>query len=215
MQTPGNKSFQKVPLRLVLVIPFVVQLMAAVGLVGYLSFKNGQQAVNDLAHQLMDKASNLVDQHLDSYLATPHQINQLNLDAIELGLLNLKDFQSTGKFFWKQMRVFDVGYISYGNTKGEFIGVERLNEGELLINEVSQQSQLGKLFVYATDQLGNRSKQLTVKDWDPRTEAWYTEPLKTGKPMWSTIINGKISQKFCPFLLAIQFTIKTKILSEF
>lgn len=187
MQTPGNKNFQKVPLRLVLVIPFVVQIMAAVGLVGYLSFRNSQQAVNDLAHQLMDKASNLVDQHLDSYLATPHQINQLNLDAIELGLLNLQDFQRTGHYFWKQMQVFQVGYISYGNTKGEFIGVERPKEGELLINEVSQQSQLGKLFVYATDNLGNRSKQLTVKDWDPRTEAWYTEPLKTGKPMWSSI----------------------------
>jgi len=187
MQTPGNKNKPNVPLRLVLVIPFVVQIMAAVGLVGYLSFRNSQQAVNDLAHQLMDNASNLVDQHLDSYLATPHQLNQLNVDAIELGILNLQDFNSTGQYFWKQMRVFDVGYISYGNTKGEFIGVERLKEGELLINQVSQKTQLGKLFVYATDKLGNRSKQLTVKNWEPRTEAWYTEPLKTGKPMWSTI----------------------------
>lgn len=187
MPTPGNKNEHRVPLRLVLVIPFVVQIMAAVGLVGYLSFRNSQQAVNDLAHQLIDTASNLVDQHLDSYLATPHQINQLNLDAVELGLLKLQDFTSTGHYFWKQMQVFDVGYISYGNTKGEFIGVERLSDGELLINEVSQKTQLGKLFVYATDKLGNRSKQLTVKDWEPRTEAWYTEPLKTGKPMWSTI----------------------------
>lgn len=186
MQTPGDKNDFKVPLRLVLVVPFVVQLMAAVGLVGYLSFRNSQQAVNDLAHQLMDKASHLVDQHLDRYLAIPHQLNQLNLDAVELGLLNLQDFPITGKYFWKQMRVFDVGYISYGNIKGEFIGVERLNESQLLINEVSE-SQPGKLFVYATDKLGNRSKQLTIKDWDPRTEAWYTEPLKTGKPMWSTI----------------------------
>jgi signal transduction histidine kinase/CheY-like chemotaxis protein len=186
MPTPGNKNSFKIPLRLVLVIPFVMQIMAAVGLVGYLSFRNSQQAVNDLAHQLIDKASSLVDQHLDGYLATPHQINQLNLDAVELGLLNLQDFQSTGYYFWKQMRVFDVGYISYGNTKGEFIGVERLHEGTLLINEVLE-SQPGKLFVYATDQQGKPSKQLSVKDWDPRSEAWYTEPLKTGKPMWSTI----------------------------
>lgn len=187
MPTPGKKNFQKVPLRLVLVVPFVVQIMAAVGLVGYLSFRNSQQAVNDLAHQLMDKASNLVDQHLDSYMAIPHQINQLNLDAIELNLLDIKDFQATGHYFWKQMRVFNVGYISYGNIQGEFIGVERLNEEELLINEVTQKAQLGKLFVYGTDKLGNRSKQLNIKNWDPRTEAWYTEPLKTGKPMWSTI----------------------------
>lgn len=183
----SSKSFKKMPLRFILVVPFVLQISIAVGLVGYLSFKNGQQAVNDLAYQLMSKVSKLVDQHLDTYLATPHQINQLNLDASELGLLNLQDFQSTGKYFWKQMRVFDVGYISYGNTKGEFIGVERLKDGQLLINEVSEQSQLGKLFVYATDKEGNRTNLITVKDWDPRSEAWYTEPVKVGKPMWSPI----------------------------
>ena len=65
MPIHGFKSFRKVPLRLVLVVPFVLQISAAVGLVGYLSFKNGQQAVNDLAHQLMSKVSGLVDQHLD------------------------------------------------------------------------------------------------------------------------------------------------------
>lgn len=168
-------------------MPFVLQITTAVGLVGYLSFRNGQQAVNDLAHQLIDKVSNLVDQHLDAYLATPHQINQVNLDAVELGLLDLQDFTNTGHYFLKQLRVFNVGYISYGNTKGEFIGVERLKEGDLLINEVSQKTQLGKLFIYATDAQGNRTNLLNVKKWDPRSEAWYTEPLKTGKPMWSPI----------------------------
>jgi hypothetical protein len=33
------------------------------------------------------------------------------LDAIDLGLLNLNDFQTTGRYFWKQMQVFNVGYI--------------------------------------------------------------------------------------------------------
>ena len=183
----GFKSLKNVPLRLVLVVPFILQISMAVGLVGYLSFRNGQQAVNALARQLLGKVSGLVEQHLNVYLATPQHINQLNLDAIELGLLNPQDFQSTGHYFWKQMRVFDVGYISYGSTKGEFIGVERLNDGRLLINEVSEKSQLGKLFVYATDEQGNRTNQITVKNWEPRSEAWYTEPVKVGKPMWSPI----------------------------
>lgn len=64
------KSFRGLPLRLVLVLPFVLQTIGAVGLVGYLSFKNGQQAVNDLVDRLMDKSSNLVSERLDSYLDT-------------------------------------------------------------------------------------------------------------------------------------------------
>lgn len=41
----------KLPLRTVLIVPFVVQIVGTVGLVGYLSFKSGQKCVEDLAHQ--------------------------------------------------------------------------------------------------------------------------------------------------------------------
>ena len=176
----------KVPLRTVLIVPFVLQIVGAVGLVGYLSFMNGQKAVNDLATRLRGEISDRIDQHLDTYFATPHQINQINRDAIDLGLLSLSDFQSTGRYFWKQMKVFDVGYICYGNTKGEYIGVERLENGSLLINEVSQ-SNPGKLYIYETDHQGNRTKLQGVKNWNPHTEEWYTDAVKAGKPIWSQI----------------------------
>jgi PAS domain S-box-containing protein len=181
-----SKVSGKVPLRTVLIVPFVLQIFAAVGLTGYLSFRNGQKAVNNLATKLQSEVSDRIDAHLDTYLATPNQINQINLDAIELGLLNLNDFQSTGRYFWKQMQVFDVGYISFGNKNGEFIGVERLDDGSLLINEVSK-SNPAKLFVWATDSQGNRTKRLAVKDWEPREEAWYADAVKAGKPLWSQI----------------------------
>lgn len=77
------KNFlKKIPLRLILTVPFVLQIFAAVGLVGYLSFIQGQKAVNDLASQLMEKAELQVDEHLDKYLALPQQLMQMNADAI-------------------------------------------------------------------------------------------------------------------------------------
>lgn len=178
---------QKVPLRWLLVVPFLLQISVAVGLTGWFSIRNGQKAVNNLAVQLQDEVSNRIEQHLNVYLATPHQINQINLDAVELGLLNLSDFKSVGRYFWKQMKAFDVGYISYGNPEGEFIGVERLDNGKLLINELSNQVEPGKLYIYNTDEEGNRTKLTGIKEWDPRSEDWYFEPVKTGKPMWSSV----------------------------
>ena len=44
----------KLPLQSVPVIFFVVPITAAVGLVGYFWFQNGQQAVNQLASQSID-----------------------------------------------------------------------------------------------------------------------------------------------------------------
>ncbi|MEG4573832.1 hypothetical protein QUA56_14220 [Microcoleus sp. N3A4] len=44
----------KLPLQSVPVVSFVVQIAAAVGLVRYFWFQNGQQAVNQLASQSID-----------------------------------------------------------------------------------------------------------------------------------------------------------------
>lgn len=175
------------PLRLVLVVPFVLQITAAVGLVGYLSFRNGQQAVNDLANQLMGKVSNLVDQHLDTYLATPHKINQINADAIKLGLLDLRNLQSAGHFFWKQMQVFDVSYIGYGLATGDFAGAGRWLDGQgVTINEISPKTK-GKSYTYATDSQGNRTKVVNVENYEVLTDEWYTQTVKAGKPIWSQV----------------------------
>ncbi|MEH2266289.1 HAMP domain-containing hybrid sensor histidine kinase/response regulator [Nostoc sp.] len=182
-----GKVYAKMPLRYVLIVPFILQIFGAVGLVGYLSYQNGHKAVRELATQLENEICDRIEQHLDSYLTTPKQINQINLDAIELGLLNLTDFKTTGNYFWKQMQVFNVGYNSFANPKGEFIGIERLNNGKLLINEVSQKHGIGKLYIYNSNLKGNRRQLQQVKNYDPRLEAWYTDAVKAGKPVWSQI----------------------------
>ncbi|WP_019499807.1 ATP-binding protein [Pseudanabaena sp. PCC 6802] len=181
-------KFRGLPLRLVLVLPFVLQVVGAVGLVGYLSFRNGQQVVNDLAHQLMDKNRDLVKQHLDTYLTIPNQINQSNIDAIELGTLKLNDFRQLGRYFWKQMHVFNVDYINYANAQGEFIGVERKDDDRLVINETLK-SALKEMAVYTTDDRGNRvQKPKILSDQAPiQAEAWYANAVKAGRPIWSDI----------------------------
>ena len=188
MPNLGFVNFKKVPLRLVLIVPFVLQISVAVGIVGYLSFRNSQQAVNNLAHQLMNKVSRLVDQHLDTYLATPHQVNQINADAIEQGLLDTRDLPSIGHFFWKQMQSFDFSYINYGLVTGEYVAAGHL-EGDVKvsISETSANTN-GKNYNYATDSQGNRTKRIAVyDDYDHRTEAWYIDPVRAGKPVWSQV----------------------------
>ena len=188
MQSPVTTDSKKLPLRLILVVPFVLQIFAAVGLVGYLSFRNGQQAINDLANQLTTKASHLVNQHLDTYLATPHQINQINADAVELGHLDLQNYPSLEHYFWKQLQVFNVGYISYATVKGEYAAAGYYkNPKEAVIDEVSPATQ-GKSYVYATDSRGNRTKLIEiVPDYDPRSEAIFQNTVRAGKPIWSHV----------------------------
>ncbi|MBF2020895.1 MAG: response regulator [Hydrococcus sp. C42_A2020_068] len=182
------KSLEKIPLRLLLLVPFVLQIFAAVGLTGYLSLQNGQKAVNDLASQLQREISSRIDQHLDSYLKTPRAINQINVDAVRLGLLNLGDIKKTGHYFWKQMQAFeDVGYISYVLTTGEYTGAGRWMEGKgVTIDEVSADTKW-KNYTYATDSQGNRTEVVFTSDYKPLTESWYTDTVRAGKPIWSQV----------------------------
>lgn len=185
------KSFRGLPLQLVLVLPFVLQIIGAVGLVGYLSFKNGQQAVNVLVDRLMDKSSNLVSEHLDNYLKTPQRLNQINFHTIELGLLNLKDFKTAGHYFWKQLQTYPkVTYSGYALTTGEFAAAGRFLAGQgVTIDELSAATNW-KSYTYATDSQGNRNKLAAVyDDYKPLTEPWYKDAVKAGKPTWSSVAN--------------------------
>ncbi len=196
--TQTSTTFKGLPLRLVLVLPFVLQIVGAVGLVGYLSFRNGQQAVNDLADRLMDQSSNLVSKHLDNYLQTPQKINQINLDAIALGLLDLKDFKTAGHYFWKQLQAYpDITYIGYAITTGETIGVGKFIAGQgVTIDELSSATK-GKTYTYATDSQGNRTKVLEIfDDYEPLTDVWYRETVKAGKTIWGPVYNWDALPEF-------------------
>ncbi|MEG4320873.1 MULTISPECIES: hypothetical protein [unclassified Microcoleus] len=82
----------KLPLRIVLIVPFVLQIVGTVGLVGYFSYKNGQQAVEDLAYQLIHQVNEGVEQNLQHYLDIPKHINQSLAAAIRTRVVDRKNF---------------------------------------------------------------------------------------------------------------------------
>ncbi|MCU0533773.1 MAG: ATP-binding protein [Hydrococcus sp. Prado102] len=185
------KPFQSISLRLLLVVPFVLQIVGAVGLVGYLSFKNGQQAVNDLAERLVEQVNDRVSGHLDSYLAIPTQINQANLNAIKLGVLNLRDVRGTGRYLWHQAKLYqDVSSIGYALKTGEYVAAGRwVKDRGIVIDEISPATK-GINYTYATDKIGNRVKVIGVyPNYKPLEESWYTETVKAGKQVWTSISN--------------------------
>ena len=190
---------KRLPLRVILVVPFVLQIFTAVGLVGYLSFKNGQRAVNDLANQLVDKASQQVSDHLDSYVALPQELNRVNADAISAGQLNLSDPIASEHYFWRQAKVFkNLAYTGYTLTDGSETGAARWYGGSK-IQVYQNLPGEGKASEYSTDAQGTRSGLLQTYVYKPLAEPWYSQTVKAGRPLWSqiytaTIADAQISQ---------------------
>ncbi|MBW4487645.1 MAG: HAMP domain-containing protein [Trichocoleus desertorum ATA4-8-CV12] len=199
MKNPATlitRRLRKVPLQTLLVAPFVLQIAIAVGLTGWLSLRNGQNAVNDVASQLRTEVTARIQQHVTTYLETPHLVNQINADVIRLGLLNVEDIPGLERYFWQQMQQFKtVSYISLGTEQAEYIGVERLDNAALQI-EVSDRVTGRNFQTYATDSQGNRTRLLQSKpNYDPRRRDWYKTSVKAGKPVWTEIYTYFSTQK--------------------
>lgn len=180
------KIQQGLPLQILLIAPFVLQLFGVVGLVSYFSFRNGQKSVQNLAEQLMVEIEVLISGHLDTYLATPHTVNQLNKHALDLGQLNLQDLRSMEQHFWRQSQVFDsVSYIQFGNVQGEFVGLE-VNDNQTIRYQVTEFQK--SLQTYTIDAQGARGQLLkTSPNYDPRQRPWYIVPQQADRPAWTDI----------------------------
>ncbi|MCU0545838.1 MAG: ATP-binding protein [Oscillatoriaceae cyanobacterium Prado104] len=184
----ATKISGKITLRTILIVPFVLQIFAAVGLVGYLSFRNGQKAVNDLASQLMGEVSNRIEQNVKTYVETPHQINQSKLDSVKLGFVNMQDLSVWEKYLWRQVQLYPyINFTSIGNKDGEYRTGEKMSDGTLLIN-ASGPSTGFDFYSFNTNDTGDRTTvAATVKNFDIRQHPSYTYAALEGKPTWSSV----------------------------
>ncbi len=183
---PEVKRARSLSLRILLIIPFVIQIFGAVGLVGYLSFRNGQKSVENLAGKLMLEVGNRISERLKTYLATPHIVNQLNQDALDLGNLNLENLQTMEQHFWRQSQIFElVSYIQFGSVQGEFVGLA-VNDDGTFRYQVTEFT--GALQTYAINKQGNRGEFLeTSPNFDSRLRPWYIVPQQADRPAWTDI----------------------------
>lgn len=182
------KNFPNLPLRLVLVVPFVLQIVGAVGLVGYLSYKNGQQAVEDLVSQLMVKVSDRVQERLDTYLETAQKINSLNANAIKIGQLNPLDLPQLEQALWTQQNLFSsVTSICLINSQKEAIWTQRNPDGSFSLGLIKK-SDRGNLHLYTLDREGKKIKlEQVFPNYDPFERPWYKQAKAVGKPTWTSI----------------------------
>ena len=170
-------------------VPFVVLIFLAVGLVGFLSLRNGEKAVNNLAEQLLERTNQLVAQHLESYLSMPKCLAELNALALENGTLNWQDFTAMGNYFWQQSKLYDISWINYGLADTRYAGAGYLPDdpnGQMIIGERSLATDMD-YYDFFTDEQGQRVSKEADPTYDFREEAWFEQTMTTRKAGWSEI----------------------------
>ncbi|MEG4456567.1 PAS domain S-box protein [Microcoleus sp. N9_A1] len=179
------KSSPKMSLSLVLLIPLVVQISVAVGVTGWLSFRNGQKAVNDLASRLSLEVAARTKENFRSFGDVSHLFLQMNTAAIASGNLDPEDFPNLERYLWNQTKLSDrTTTIYYGDEQGKFLLLKREAEDLVYIRD---ESTAPNRQIYRLDSQGNRTDIIQTAAYDPRTRPWYQAAKQLGKATWSPI----------------------------
>ncbi len=184
----GNSS-SKFRLSTTIVVPFVLQIVAAVGLVGYLSYRNGQESVNRLASQVRTEVASRTNQVLEEYFKTPYQITKNNINALKLNHINLEDKETVERYFAAQLQVYPMlGEIFVGQPDGTMIYVGRKSDGSLLAATTIAVPQRA---FYQLDDFGNRSKFEKFDTFDARARPWYKAATERHGQSWSGVYQSR------------------------
>jgi hypothetical protein len=173
-----------VPLRAILIVPFILQIVAAVGTVGYLSFRSGQKSVNDMAVKLQEEVSDRAKQQVLSYLERPTSNLKTIAAAIKTEQIDLNDQIKQQRFLWHLVNQEIAIAVNLATPEGDSILVERFS-GHIqtrLINSTTAPYRPA----YRLDDRGDRAELIeTQKNFDPRTRPWYKNAIAAKKPVWT------------------------------
>jgi len=185
----STRQLPQIPLRLVLIVPFVVQIFAAVGLTGYLSIRNGQRAVNNVTEQLRSEVTQRIEQRLNHYLETPFLVNDLAHRSIRrFDLWNPDNLTPMRDLFFEQLIEFPaLSYIAFGGEQREFAGAGRYDDGSLVLDLTDGSTNFIN-HVYESNEQGEALSIVeTDPDYDPRIRPWYQQAIEAGKPTWTEV----------------------------
>lgn len=192
-------SLLQIPLQWVLLIPVTVQILGIVGLVGYLSYRSGQQSIEHLSFHLLESTEQQVSRELDRYLQSAHGFNQLQLAAIASGTLDPNNLDQLHRYLNLQHRQMDdLTTLLFGTPTGDFRASHRISPRDYATNtrlrpdelpyegSFSNPSQPGTLYIHGVNAAGNPARLLErLEKFDVRDRPWYRRAVETGQAGWT------------------------------
>ncbi|ALG67861.1 ATP-binding protein [Beggiatoa leptomitoformis] len=183
-QQTTNRILAVFPLRVVLIVPFLAQLIITVGLVAWLSFANGQKAVQELSQALRSEITQKIQQNLADYLSVPFYVVKNNLALLNQHFLTASDLTKWEKLFREQIYTYKtINSIALANEQKEFVAIRRIEASKLSFALSNEKTNFNLInYDYYTNQEIARSD-----NFDPRSRSWYKNPVKYNGLRWSDI----------------------------
>lgn len=173
-------------------VPFMIQLLILAGLIGYLSYKNGQETISDLAGRLMTEIGMRIDQDLNGYFQKLEQITRSNAYLIKKERLSPSDISGLRERFMEQLEnAYLVNSAALATEEGDFVALER--DDISLIWRVHDKTR--KVFSsFRLDENGHETEQTgAIIDFDPHRDPphdpWYEKARSAKEAVWLVVVS--------------------------
>lgn len=174
------------PLRTLLTLPNLMQIGLLMTLLGGLSWWYWQQTSQRFAAQIQREIGEQVQLKLETYLATPRLITQLNQSAVELGQIDLNDPTTLQQHLFRQLQQFEqVSGILIGTEQGMLRAINRRGGLHLLRRDPVQPQLVHEYQLSAAGQV-KRQLNTFVRPALPQMP-WYRAAAQTRQTVWSEI----------------------------
>jgi diguanylate cyclase (GGDEF)-like protein len=176
-------ALNNLPLRTVLIVPFVALILIAVGINGYFSYFNGKRAVEEVTSYLTEQIASHIEQHLINFLETPAEIDTTNADLIQHGLLDPTNPIMLQQYFLSEVQLNPtITSIYFGNPRGGIVGSGREGPKGSLYTYATDEFQPGVFRKFSADPSGRQGPLITKIDpFDARSRVWYQKAVNSGK----------------------------------
>jgi two-component system sensor histidine kinase ChiS len=173
----------------ILVVPFVLQIVGAVSLTGWLASRSSRYAVREAINELTIQVNDKIESHIDYYLKMPHLILQANGIAITTNILDPQDLTALEQHFFSQLQFYTaVDYLFFGRADGQFVGVQNLPGG--MVSKIRDARTAPLRVVYQLDREGQHVRQESSSPYTPLDRPWYLAAVQRGRPTWSPIFTS-------------------------
>jgi len=167
------------------------QITLTGGILIVMSFRQGQQNVDNLSSQLLYEINYRIEQEINRYLDIPRYVQKVNIQAIEAGLLKPDNFKQVSQVFWHQVSTFDLLDIGYGKIIpvlgiGEYVSAG-YSDGQPDISMITRDKP-HQWYSVVPDELGKVKFVNPPLAEDAQAvfqEAWYKDTIAAGHTIWS------------------------------
>lgn len=176
----------KLPLRSVLVWSFVLLIVITGTATSYLSLRDRQIAVNQLAAAWHGEITTRVVRFLDANLAKPRLITQIAIDDQQAGFWQMGDLDAIDRYLLKRLQAIDfITALLYGDQQNNFRAASRLDVLQMASDPREPQK------IHSEINAEGRSIQSSMFHQSSATDRpWYRAAATAGKPTWSQILGS-------------------------